>query len=294
MAASKHTARNIVTVIIATALGLGFAWAAGGNGISAFGYPVFLLCAIVAFLFNWLAFIPSALAQTDKFYDLTGTITYLSIIGVACVLSAPLDLRAIVIAAMVVIWSVRLGAFLFVRIGKSGGTDARFEAIKVNPMRFLIAWTLQAVWAIITAAAALVVISTKDRVPIDIFFWVGTAIWLAAFSVEVIADHQKSVFKADPANAGKFISTGLWSWSQHPNYFGEIMLWTGTAIIALPLLSGWSFLVFASPLFITLLLTKISGINLLDKAAAKKWGDDPAYTKYRRKTSVLILRPPSA
>ena len=294
MAAPKHGARNIITVIFATALGLGFAWLAGRNGISAYGYPVFLICAAAAFAINWLAFIPSAIAQSDKFYDLTGAITYLSIIGVACWLSAPLDMRAIVIAVMVIIWSLRLGAFLFVRIGKSGGTDARFEAIKVNPLRFLIAWTLQAVWAIITAAAALVVISTQDRVPLDIFFWVGAAIWLAAFLVEVIADQQKSAFKADPANEGKFISTGLWSWSQHPNYFGEIMLWTGAAIIALPVLSGWSFLVFASPLFITLLLTKISGINLLDKAAAKKWGDDPAYAEYRRKTSVLVLRPPRA
>ncbi len=294
MATPKHAARNMLTVLIATALGLGFAWAASGNGIHAFGLPVFLICAAFAFAINWLAFIPAALAQSDKFYDLTGAITYFSIIGVACWLSAPLDMRAMIIAAMVVIWSLRLGAFLFVRIGKSGGTDARFEAIKVDPMRFLIAWTLQAVWAIITAAAALVVISTKDRVPIDIFFWVGATIWLTAFLVEVVADHQKSVFKSDPANAGKFISTGLWSWSQHPNYFGEIMLWTGAAIIALPVLSGWSFLVFASPMFITLLLTKISGINLLDKAAKQKWGDDPAYAEYRRKTSVLILLPPRA
>ncbi len=294
MATSKHTASNMITIILATALGLGFAWMAGGAGINAYGYPVFVICAAVAFAINWLAFIPSAMVQSDKFYDLTGAITYLSIIGVACALSAPLDMRATLIAAMVVIWSLRLGGFLFVRIGKSGGTDARFEAIKINPLRFLIAWTMQAVWAIITAAAALVVISATDRVPLDIFFWIGATIWLAAFSVEVIADHQKSVFKADPANAGKFISTGLWSWSQHPNYFGEIMLWTGAAIIALPVLSGWSFIVFASPLFITLLLTKISGINLLDKAAKKRWGNDPAYAEYRRKTSVLVLRPPRA
>jgi steroid 5-alpha reductase family enzyme len=292
VAPSKHTARNMFTVLFATLFGLGFAWMAGSSGISAYGYPVFAICAAVAFAINWLAFIPSALAQTDKFYDLTGAITYLTIIGVACVLSAPLDMRAIVIAAMVVIWSLRLGTFLFARIGKSGGTDARFEAIKISPPRFLVAWTLQAVWAIITAAAALVAISAKDRAPLDIFFWIGALIWFAALLVEVIADRQKSAFKADPANAGKFITTGLWSWSQHPNYFGEIMLWTGAVIIALPVLSGWSFLVFASPLFITVLLTKISGINLLDKAARKKWGDDPAYSDYRRKTSVLVLRPP--
>lgn len=284
----------MITVIIATALGLGFAWLAGGDGISAFGYPVFLICAAVAFLINWLAFIPSAIARSDKFFDLTGAITYLSIISVAGVLSAPLDMRAILIAAMVIIWSLRLGVFLFVRIGNSGGTDARFVAIKANPPGFLVAWTLQAVWAIITAATAIVVISTKDRAALDIFFWIGASVWLVAFLIEVVADRQKSAFKANPANAGKFITTGLWSWSQHPNYFGEIMLWTGAAIIALPVLSGWSYLVFASPLFITVLLTKISGINLLDKAARKKWGDDPAYAEYRRKTSVLVLRPPRA
>lgn len=292
MSPAKPSLTALITVILATVFGLGFAWLAGGNGITAYGYPVFVICAAVAFAVNWLAFIPAAIAKTDKYYDLTGSFTYLAIIATACLLSAPLDLRAIVIAAMVVIWAARLGSFLFARIHKSGGTDDRFEKIKINPPRFLVAWTLQAVWTIITAAAALVIISASDREPIGIFFWVGAAIWVAAFTIEVVADRQKGAFKADPANKGRFIATGLWSWSQHPNYFGEIMLWTGAAIIALPVLSGWSFLVFASPLFITLLLTKISGINLLDKAAAKKWGDDPAYQEYRRKTSVLIPLPP--
>jgi steroid 5-alpha reductase family enzyme len=292
MTSSKQALHSLVVVLFATALGLGFAWLTGGNGAKAFGYPVFVICAATAFAVNWLAFIPAAIAQTEKYYDLVGAFTYFSIITSACILSAPLDTRAIVIAAMVVIWALRLGSFLFVRIGKSGGVDGRFDAIKVNPPRFLAAWTLQAVWTFITAAAALVVISATDRVPVGIWFWIGAVIWAAAFTVEVVADRQKSAFKSDPANSGKFISSGLWSWSQHPNYFGEIMLWTGAAIIALPVLSGWSYLVFASPLFITLLLTKISGINLLDKAAEKKWGDDPAYQEYRRKTSVLVLWPP--
>ena len=292
MTSSKNALRSLVVVLFVAALCLGFAWLAGSNGVKACGYPVLVICAVIAFALNWMAFIPSAIAQTEKYYDLVGAITYFSIISVACVLSAPLDMRAVVIAAMVVIWALRLGSFLFARIGKSGGVDSRFDAIKVNPMRFLVAWSLQAVWTIITAAAALVVISATDRAPLDVFFWIGTAIWLTAFTIEVVADRQKSAFKADPANKDKFISTGLWSWSQHPNYFGEIMLWTGAAVIAIPVLSGWSYLVFASPLFITLLLTKISGINMLDAAAKKKWGDDPQYQEYRQKTSVLVLRSP--
>ncbi len=290
---AKSLLPSLLVVAIATAFGILFASLAGGRGIAAFGFPVFVICAMVAFAVNWAAFIPSAIAQTDKYYDLMGAVTFLSIIGTACVLSAPLDLRAIVIAAMVTIWTVRLGSFLFVRIHKAGGSDSRFDKIKVNPPRFLVAWTLQAIWAVVTAAAAIVVISATDRVPLDIFFWIGGLIWLAAFSTEVIADNQKSKFKENPSNEGRFITEGLWSWSQHPNYFGEIMLWTGAAIMAVPVLSGWSWLVFASPLLIFLLLTRVSGINLLDASGEKRWGDEPEYQEYRRKTSVLVPRPPS-
>ena len=292
MTSYKKGLRSLAVVLLATAFGLGFAWLASSNGITAYGYPVPVICAAIAFAVNWLAFIPSAIARTEKFYDLVGAITNLSMIGAACILSAPLDARAIIIAAMVAIWALRLGFFLFVRIEKSGGVDHRFDAIKINPPRFLVAWTLQAVWTIITAAAALVVISATNRAPIDVFFWIGTAIWITGFLIEVLADRQKSAFKADAANRGKFISIGLWSWSQHPNYFGEIVLWIGATIVAIPVLSGWSFLVFASPLLITLQITKVSGINLLDKAAKKKWGDDPEYQEYRRTTSLLVLRPP--
>ena len=299
MADPKKTAprsafKSFLVTIIATLFGVGFAALAGGDGIRAGDLPVYVVCAILAFAVNWLAFIPAAIAQTEKYYDLTGSLTYIAMIVTACFLSAPLDIRAIVIAAFVIIWATRLGTFLFSRISNDGGHDSRFDKIKINPPRFLVAWTLQAVWTIVTAAAALVVISTSDREPIGVFFWVGAAIWVAAFLTEVIADRQKSAFRSDPANKGKFISTGLWAWSQHPNYFGEIMLWTGAAIMAVPVLSGWSWLVFASPLLITLLLTKISGINMLDEAAKKKWGDDPAYQEYRRKTPVLIPRPPKS
>ena len=290
----ENAARSLGVVAFATLLGIGFAWLAGSGGIQKSGLSVFAICAAFAFAVNWLAFVPAAIAQTEKYYDLIGAVTYISILVMACVLSAPLDIRAIVVAAMVAIWSLRLGTFLYNRIHSVGGIDQRFNKLKVNPPRFLVAWTLQAVWAVITAAAAIVVISAGDREPIGVFFWIGAAIWVFGFAIEVIADRQKGAFRQAASNQGRFISTGLWSWSQHPNYFGEITLWTGIVVIAFPLLSGWSFLVFASPLFITLLLTKISGINMLDAAAHKRWGDDAEYQEYRRKTSVLIPLPPKA
>jgi steroid 5-alpha reductase family enzyme len=293
MAETKNSSRSLIVVAVATVLGLVFAWFAGANGQQWNGYSVLFICALVSFGVNWLAFIPAAIGQTEKYYDLVGAVTYLSIIGAACVLSAPLDLRAIVVAAMVAIWCIRLGSFLFMRISDAGH-DARFDKIKINPARFLVAWTMQASWGLYTAAAALAIISASDRVPLDIFFWIGALVWAVGFGIEIVADGQKGKFRKDASNKGKFIKSGLWAWSQHPNYFGEIMLWTGILIIALPLLSGTAWLVLISPLFVTFLLTKVSGIAMLDKAAAKKWGDDPAYQEYRRKTPVLMMKPPTA
>lgn len=288
--------QSIIVFIVVTIIAFGFGIAAGANSVEVVGYPAFFLCAVIAMVVNWLVFLPSAQAKSDKFYDTTGAITYLTVTAFACwaawsVLGS-LDTRAIVLAAMVAIWCVRLGSFLFIRIHAMGGTDSRFEKIKVNPSRFLVAWTLQGLWVILTASAALVAITSPDPQPIGAFFWIGAAVWLIGISFETVADAQKSKFKADPANKGKFIDTGLWRWSRHPNYFGEITLWTGVLIIAIPVLSGLSWLVVISPIFVTLLLTKVSGINLQEKQAKERWGDDPAYQEYRRNTPALIPRPP--
>lgn len=291
MSGTKRSLISLTIVVFVTLIGLAFAWFAGANGATQGEYSVFFLCALVAFAVNWLAYIPSAIAQTEKYYDFVGSLTYLSIITAACLLAGPLDTRAIVAAAMVTIWCVRLGTFLFSRIQDSGH-DSRFDQIKVNPARFLVAWTLQALWAIFTAAAALAIITATERAPLGLFFYLGALVWIGGFAIEVIADRQKGAFRKDPSNKGKFIQSGLWAWSQHPNYFGEIMLWTGMLIMALPLLSGAGYLVILSPIFVTLLLTKVSGIPMLDKAAEEKWGDDPAYQKYTEETPVLIPRPP--
>ena len=282
---------NIITAIV-TAIGFAFAWFLGSQSTSVWGLPLTFLCGLIAFAVNWLAFIPSAIAQSDKFYDSVGALTYCSVVVFACVFAPSLDLRAIIVAAMVGIWTLRLGSFLFMRIHAAGGADSRFEKIRVNPARFLVAWTLQAVWVIFTAAAAIVAITATDRAPIGLFFWIGAGVWVLGFVWEVIADNQKSAFKKDPANQGKFINVGLWKWSRHPNYFGEITLWTGILIMTIPLLSGTGWLAVISPLFVTLLLTKISGINLQNAQAARRWGDDLAYQQYRANTPTLIPMPP--
>jgi steroid 5-alpha reductase family enzyme len=283
--------KTIINILIATAVGLGTAWAGGRNG-SAYGpISVLLLCAILAFAVNWLVYIPAAAAQTEKYYDLTGSLTYLTVIAVACYLSAPLDLRAGMVAVMVAVWAMRLGSFLFRRI-HADGKDVRFDQIKTKPLKFLQAWTLQGTWVVLTAASALVIITSDTRLPADGFLIVGFAMWAAGFAIEVVADQQKSHFRAKAENKGHFINVGLWRWSRHPNYFGEILLWTGITVISLPLLSGWQWVTLISPLFVTFLLTKVSGIPMLDYNAKKRWGNDKDYQEYRARTPMLIPRPP--
>jgi steroid 5-alpha reductase family enzyme len=265
---------------------------AGSEGSARVGpIPVFALCGLLAFVVNWLAFIPSNAARTEKYYDLTGSITYLTVTSAAVFLSGDPDARALIAAAMVIIWTVRLGTFLFQRIRREG-RDARFDEIKVNPLSFFMTWTLQGLWVLLTAAAALAIITSTERRELGWLAYLGIALWLAGFTIEVVADRQKSAFKQDPANEGRFITTGLWAWSRHPNYFGEITLWTGMAILAVPILSGWRWVVLISPLFVTLLLTRVSGIPMLESRADQRWGNEKAYRRYKGSTPALIPRPP--
>ena len=214
------------------------------------------------------------------------------VLSSASVAGGEMSLRALLVAGMVVIWACRLGIFLFTRIRRDGKDD-RFDEIKTNPIRFFLTWTLQGLWVVLTAACALAIITGGDQAPMGVIGWLGALIWLFGFTIEVVADKQKSAFKKDPANAGRFISSGLWSWSRHPNYFGEMLLWFGVAVMAIPVLQGWQWVCLISPVFVYALIAHVSGVNQLEAKADRKWGQDPAYLVYKRNTSELVLRPPS-
>jgi len=112
-------------------------------------------------------------------------------------------------------------------------------------------------------------------------------VWLVGFGFEVVADRQKRRFRSDPDNEGEFIRSGLWRLSRHPNYFGEIVLWVGVALVALPALEGWQHVTLVSPLFVYLLLTRVSGIPMLEEKADERWGGREDYERYKRETPVL-------
>lgn len=284
--------RSLIVVILATSIGLGVMALGGDNTPLRGDISVLMLCGLLAYGINWLAFIPAAVAQTEKYYDITGTITYVSVTVFACLMTDSLTLQGMVVAAMVLVWALRLGTFLFARI-KADGFDRRFNEIKVNPARFFVAWTLQGTWVTLTAACAFFMITATDGSSLagsslGPAFYLGAALWFIGFGFEVVADRQKKAFRSDPANKDRFIQSGLWSLCRHPNYFGEIVLWTGIAVMALPYLSGTAWVLLISPVFVYVLLTRISGIPMLAAHGQKKWGDDPAYQAYLASTPPLF------
>jgi len=288
---NKAERQSLVAIPVILVIGTGIAWA-GSQGGAQFGeFPLFALCCALSFGINWLVFIPSYIAQTEHYFDLTGSLTYLSLVAVALVFSDAPDQRSLLLGAMVAVWAARLGIFLFKRV-RQDGNDGRFDVLKPSFPRFLMTWTLQGLWVLLTLSCALAAMTSASGKPLGVFALLGTLVWIGGFAVEVVADGQKRQFRAGSENDGRFIQSGLWAWSRHPNYLGEIMLWLGVALVAMPVLSGWQHATLISPVFVYVLLTRISGIPLLESRAKKKWGEEPEYRAYRERTPVLFPRPP--
>ena len=282
---------SLVAIVAAMLVAAGVAWAGSQGGITVAGLPLLALAGVVAFVIQWIVFVPSYRAQTEHWYDLTGSLTYLTVAIGTLLLAGRFDARSLLLALLVSIWALRLGSYLYRRIQKAGA-DTRFDDIKPSFVRFLMAWTLQGLWVFLTLAAALAAMTAASAPPLGLLGWLGAAVWAGGFAIEAVADAQKQAFRADPTNKGRFIQSGLWAWSRHPNYFGEILLWTGVALIALPALSGFQYVTLISPLFVYLLLTRVSGVPMLESRADERWGDEPAYQAYKARTPVLFPRPP--
>ena len=286
---------RLTTIVVAIVFLIVFLMvrAVGNNSVVLNGYSAVLYCAVISIGMQWIAWIPASFAKTERFYDLTGGLTYLTVVGFslwAGSQSEPPSARELIISLLVVIWSLRLSSFLYFRIHRTG-KDGRFDQLKTSPIRFLVPWTLQGLWVFLTMIVVIVINSQADSgTPLGIWDGIGLSIWILGFGIEAIADKQKTVFNSEPNNQGKWIDSGLWSYSRHPNYLGEILLWTGIAFFGISCFTGLERVAWVSPIFIYLLLTKVSGIPILDKRALEKWGDDPEYQKYRENTPALLPR----
>ena len=259
---------------------------------NASGSSLVLQAVLIAFAIQWIAFIPAYVFQTEKFYDLMGSITYLTVIWFTLMSSSDkltsVNIGNIVIVLLISSWAIRLGTFLFLRI-KKDGEDKRFRTIKPSASRFFMTWTLQGLWVSLCSMCALTAISSEGGIVLNLFFYLGVAIFIFGFAIEIIADKQKSKFRSVEANKDSFITTGLWAKSRHPNYLGEILLWLGVAVISISSLSGWQYLTLISPIFTYLLLVYVSGVRMLEDMGDKKWGHNEEYIKYKSTTPRLFF-----
>lgn len=253
-------------------------------------------CAFLSIGLQWLIFIPSAMLSTEKFFDLSGSLTYMFLAVYSLTMSGHYTARQLLVTLFVIIWATRLGAFLFLRIQRAG-KDGRFDEIKHNLPRFFNMWTIQGLWVFLTELPLFVINSTPAPDHSDFPTWsdyLGMVLFGLGFACEVIADNQKTQFSMQPENEGRWIQTGLWAYSRHPNYFGEILLWLGIFFISSSAFTNaFQWLAIESPFFVAFLLMKVSGVPLLEARADAKWGQDPAYQEYKARTPELIPLPTS-
>ena len=245
---------------------------------------------VMAFVIQWIAYIPAFVFKTEKFYDITCSFTYIGTILFALYASGSfqnLNLGNIFVGLVIIVWAIRLGSFLFMRSLKDK-KDGRFNSIKTSFSQFFMTWTLQGMWVFICSSAALIAIANPSGIPINSLFILGLLIFIFGFAIEVIADNQKSAFRSVPENKDSFINEGLWARSRHPNYFGEITLWAGITVMGISTFEGMNYLAIFSPIFSYLLLVYVSGVRMLEGRGHKKWGHLEDYQNYKKNTPKLI------
>ena len=249
-----------------------------------------VLSFVIALALNGAFFAVAAARRTDVVTDLSYSLTF-ALLAVVLPLTGAREPSQLIASLLVLLWAIRLGGYLFRRILRMK-VDHRFDAMRDKPLRFARFWLLQAVSVAVIMLPVSYLLDRSGAPGFGAWAVAGAAVWLGGLLIEAVADAQKSAFRSKDENRGRFIASGLWRYSRHPNYFGEILVWWGLFLYAVPFLEGAAFAVVVGPVFITVLLLFVSGIPLLERSADDKYGDDPAYRDYKRRTSILVPLPP--
>ena len=286
---AKQT-QNIINVSLTLLAIYLYSFTANNIDTEILGFNSFKFLISMAVLIQFVIFLPSILFQTEKFYDLTGSLTYISVTSIAYFsLDNPSTIDTI-LYLYVIVWAGRLGIFLFRRINKDG-KDERFDKAKKKFFWFLQYWMGQAAWVVFSAGASILAILSPVEAELEVLAFIGIFLWWSGFLIEVISDYQKRKFRETSDPKTEFISTGLWARSRHPNYFGEITLWVGMAVISLSSLSGIEYVTaVVSPLFVYLLLRKAEGVPMLERIADERYGELSDYQEYKANTPVLMMK----
>lgn len=277
---------KVITNILISVLSFAFSY-----GIAHLTGSIIVKNAVLlAYVIHWIAYIPAYIFQTEKFYDLTGSVTYLSVVWfvfLSTYQSISLNFGNLILVLLISIWTIRLGLFLFMRIHKAG-EDKRFRTIKTSASQFFMTFTLSGLWVTLCSMCALVAISSPEGLVMNTLTYVGIILFIIGFGIEIVADNQKTAFRSIEANKDSFITSGLWSKSRHPNYFGEVLLWFAIAVISYSSLEGLQLITLISPVFTYILLVYVSGVRMLEDMNDKKWADDEQYKSYKKNTPMLF------
>ena len=277
---------KVITNILISVLSFAFSY-----GIAHLTGSVIVKNAVLlAYVIHWIAYIPAYMFQTEKFYDLTGSVTYLSVVWfvfLSTYKSISLNFGNLILVLLISIWTIRLGLFLFMRIHKAG-EDKRFRTIKTSASQFFMTFTLSGLWVTLCSMCALVAISSPEGLVMNALTYVGIILFIIGFGIEIVADNQKTAFRSIEANKNSFITSGLWSKSRHPNYFGEVLLWFAIAVISFSSLEGLQLITLISPVFTYILLVYVSGVRMLEDMNDKKWADNEEYKSYKKNTPMLF------
>lgn len=248
----------------------------------------FLIVFGVIFISQILFFIYAFINRTDKVTDLSYGLTFIFGSLTAYILNFQyVSIFQTVLLILVSIWGVRLATYLFIRVLKVG-KDERFDGVRENLKKFGSFWLIQAISVFIILLPTTYILLSKQEMVFNPFSYFGMLLTLLGILLEGLADYQKYVFKNIESNRGKWIESGVWKYSRHPNYLGEIMVWVGIFIYALPFLNGLALITILSPIFITSLLLFFSGIPTLEKKYDIKYAEDIEYLKYKKNTGILL------
>ena len=286
---TKQTRNIIIVLLFLLAIYL-YSFTANNIETEILGFNSFKFLISMAVIIQFAIFLPSFIFQTEKFYDLTGSLTFISVTSIAYFsLDNPSTIDTI-LYLYVIVWAGRLGIFLFRRIIKDG-KDERFDKAKKKFFWFLQYWMGQAAWVVFTAGASILAILSPVEAELEVIAFIGIFLWWSGFLIEVISDYQKRKFRETSDPKTEFISTGLWGRSRHPNYFGEITLWVGMAVISLSSLSGVEYVTaIVSPVFVYFLLVKLEGVPMLERIADERYGELSDYQEYKANTPVLMMK----
>ena len=245
-----------------------------------------LWIVIIIGVIHIAGFLYAFLRQSDRFTDVIYAFSFALVAGYGLAMGGTPGAFHWILAAMVILWAVRLGIYLGIRI-RLWGKDRRFDDFRKEWMRLARFWALQFISIIVIALPVIFAMQEPDA---GTAFWqgFGLVIFLAGFLVETVADYQKFAFNRQEKNKGDFIRSGLWKYSRHPNYLGEWLVWTGIFLYCMTTFAGWQWIAVCSPAWIFILLRYISGGNLLEASAKAKYGNRKEYQAYVERTGVFF------